>query len=88
MPKFNYSSGIPIPNWATHSLIFTGIEGMNGVYIGEGKYQYYGGCRVEYLDDEPVDVYGVPWPPERWVNAIKDSGPYTLTDLRIVEENE
>lgn len=93
MYKFKYSLNIPTPLWATHSLFFTsGVEGrgvMHAVYIGGSQYQYYGSDEhIGILDESPVDIYGEGWDAERWVNEIKDNGPYTLTDLRAVEENE
>jgi hypothetical protein len=91
MHKFNTSLSIPVPNWATHSLVFSSgnpdLPGLNGVYIAENMYQYYGGV-VDYVLDEEVNITDDGWDVERWVNEIKDNGPYTLTDLRAVEENE
>lgn len=91
MHKFKHSLNIPIPVWATHSLVFTSenptYPGLNAVYIGKNAYQYYAGV-AEFILDTEIQWADISWDSERWVDAVKDSGPYALTDLRAVEENE
>lgn len=91
MHKFKHILNIPIPPWATHRLVFTSASrthpGLNAVYIGKNAYQYYAGVAECMLDTE-IQWADLSWDSKRWVDAVKDDGPYTLTDLRAVEENE